>query len=421
MPYGRRGYTRKRKRSFSGSKRTRARRGFRRGNGTRASRQFATARGFGAYHYKNNVLMSGGSLLPIIKNSGAGFIVRHREYLGDISGTEAFTLAQYPINPGQRQTFPWLSLIAQRFEQYEIQGMVFEFRSMSSDTGTTSSNALGTVIMGTDYDSLDAPFSGKQEMENHEFSNSSKPSASFLHPIECARGQSTITRLYVRPAGLPANADLRLYDLGLFQIATQGMNSAGVGTSGELWISYQIKLLKPQLESEGVNLLSDHYYFSGTNVVSPTTSPIPATITPTVQGRVAGSSTSGPFTFTKLSLATSVNARVEFGPFIDDGVYMVLYSLSGATAVTVGGNFLVFTSLANCVQGNSFNNLANDDLTPVMVIANALLMGVTFIKVTGATASFVMHWEDGDANSLPSGAQQIDLWISQVADYNAAV
>lgn len=189
-----------------------------------------------------------GSQVPLIRNSKAGVIIRHKEYITDIQASQAFNLRSFLINPGLSETFPWLSQVANAFEEYEFRGLIFEFKSMSSDAILQSStnSSLGTVILGTQYDVLDTPFSNKIGMENHQYSNSCKPSVTMLHPIECARSQNSNTHLFTRNAPPPATGDDRLYDLGRFQIAVQGCQ-ANVGTCGELWCTYEIQLFKPQL------------------------------------------------------------------------------------------------------------------------------------------------------------------------------
>lgn len=204
--------------------------------------------------------MSGGQQIPVIRNSSTGVIIRHKEYLGDILPSTPFASTNFFINPGLSATFPWLAPIANNFEQYEWRGLVFEFRSMSGDALTSTNTALGTVIMATDYNVLAAPFTNKSAMENNEYSTSCKPSSGMIHPIECARGQTPVTRLYTRNSEPPANSDQRLYDIGRFQIATQGMQSDGIGVIGELWASYEIKFLKPQVSTNNqFNLYYDHY------------------------------------------------------------------------------------------------------------------------------------------------------------------
>lgn len=145
--------------------------------------------GFGDYKVMSNSIMSGGVTPPSIVNTAnrGGIIVRHREYIGDVLATTAFTVQSFMINPGLFNTFPWLSQIAMGYEQYKPRGMIFEFLSTSSDAllSSATSTALGTVSMATQYDVSDPPFTDKRSMLNHEWSNSRKPSMSFIHPIEC--------------------------------------------------------------------------------------------------------------------------------------------------------------------------------------------------------------------------------------------
>lgn len=205
--------------------------------------------GFGDYKVNENTLMDGGLTPPQVVNTmnDGGFVVRHREYLGEVYAAEAFTNTRYELNPGLETTFPWLSQVALAFEQYRFRGLLFEFNSTSSDAvlSTATSSSLGTVSMATEYDVLEPNFPDKRAMLNHEFSNSRKPSCSFIHPIECAPTQTPITKLYVRSEyeAVPANADLRLYDWGAFQIASEGQQAAG-GVIGELWATYEVEFYK---------------------------------------------------------------------------------------------------------------------------------------------------------------------------------
>ena len=227
---------------------------------------FKAITGFGDYRVEHNTLMLGGMSPPEIVNSAnrGSVIIRHREYLGDVNATTAFTLQQYPINPGQQLTFPWLSQVAESFEEYRLRGAIFEFKSLSSDAvlSSATSSALGSVIMATQYDVLDEPFLNKMEMENYEFANSSKPSCTFYHPIECKKSLTPGGgELYVRNSAVPANADARLYDLGTFSIATVGMQ-ADSGVAGELWCTFEVELLKPKFNSNWEGS-ADHFWLQG--------------------------------------------------------------------------------------------------------------------------------------------------------------
>jgi hypothetical protein len=214
--------------------------------------------GSGDYNYHGMDLMdkisSNGP--PAMRASGANgrFIVRHREYLGDVSsgaGTPtAFEYNTFSLNPGLSDTFPWLSSIARNYEQYSIRGMVFEYKTLSVDAIAASTVNIGAVIMATDYNAAHVAFPNKQAMEQYEFCTSGKPSLSLLHPIECSSAETPVKVLYVRSASVPANTDPRLYDLGTFQIATQGL-PAPANSIGELWVSYEIEFYKPNLPEAG--------------------------------------------------------------------------------------------------------------------------------------------------------------------------
>jgi len=120
--------------------------------------------------------------------------------------------------------------------------MVFEFRPLITDFVT--SGAPGVVVMATNYNADNPVYASKQEMENSEFAVSVKPTLLLQHLIECDPGQTPISELYVRSGDLPTEDDLRLFDLGTFQLATQGNPNQLLG---ELWVTYCVEFYKPVL------------------------------------------------------------------------------------------------------------------------------------------------------------------------------
>jgi len=227
-------------------------------------RAAVTLSGRGDYRIKANSLMPGHPMPRIINKTTTNAVtVRHREFLGDIitsANVGEFTYRLFTLNPGLDATFPFLAQIAANFDQYVIEGMVFEFRSMSADALNSVNTALGTVIMATNYNVLNSPFGTKAEMEAYEYSNSSKPSESMCHYIECDPKQSVLDEMYVRAYSVPAGSDPRMYDLGFFQIATTGFQGTNVNI-GELWVTYQVALLKPKLFTTlGSSNTFSHYH-----------------------------------------------------------------------------------------------------------------------------------------------------------------
>lgn len=223
--------------------------------------------GLGDYNVSKNVFSG---RLPEMTNiaGNGGTVVRFQEYLGDVvssSTAGAFKIDSYLLNAANEKTFPWLSQIAANYDQFEFQGVIFEFRSTSGNALTSTNTALGTLMMATQYDIVDAPFASKIEMLNYEFSTSTVPSVSNSHMIECDPHQTPLPLLYTEPGSTnPANTDPRLYFLGRFQIATVGFQGVNVNC-GELHVTYQVKLLKPKLVTT-LGLTNQTYIQSFTNV-----------------------------------------------------------------------------------------------------------------------------------------------------------
>lgn len=225
--------------------------------GKKIASGFASIFGNGDYHISSNSLMasSSGALaqnqVPVFSRNGRrGIRVTEREYIGDVVsgmmgdvGGSNFTLQSFRLNPGDPNTFPWLSTIAKNFEQWEPLGMIFEFKTTSSDFNGTS-QALGTVILATEYDPSDDVYRNKIEMENSDYANSTKPSLTAIHGIECDPKERPTQVLYT---GDPSASQEKFYDLGVFHVATQGLSSEKQ-TLGELWVSYDVVFYKKHIQ-----------------------------------------------------------------------------------------------------------------------------------------------------------------------------
>jgi len=222
---------------------------------------FKTIKGKGKYTVRSNSIAKqstyGDELqLPEFQREGPGFRIKHSEFLTDVISSPtngAFTVNAYNINPGLLQTFPWLNKIGRAFDQYTLHGIAFGFKSTSS-MYNGQNQALGSVVMATEYNLYDnAPLS-KYEMETWEFCVSGAPDVSYLHPIECDPIETAHRIKLCRAAGtnlpsyLGTTAPITDFDHGIFYMATQGVYANGtVGTTlGELWVTYDIEFFKPQ-------------------------------------------------------------------------------------------------------------------------------------------------------------------------------
>jgi len=221
--------------------------------GSMAGSALAKWFGHGDYHLKSNSLITraglDGNAVPVFAKDGRrGVRITEREYLGDVISSStigAFASRSYAINPAMPNTFPWLATTAAQFDEWEPHGIIFEFKSTSSEYNGTS-QALGTVVLATDYNPSNTAYTNKLEMENADYSESVKASNSCVHGVECDASERADRVLYTRSGSLPASENAKFYDLGNFQIATVGCSAASVNL-GELWVSYDVTFYKKQL------------------------------------------------------------------------------------------------------------------------------------------------------------------------------
>lgn len=209
---------------------------------------FGKITGLGSYSINSNTLMTNSGPPVFSTNKEGVVVITKREFVTDVVSSTTFSNSYYELNAGNPGLFPWLSSIAENFEQYKFLGLVFEFKPTSGSAIASTNNSLGTIIMTTNYDVLNDPFTTKREMEAYQFTVASVPSSPCIHPVECKPGSNVLQNLYIRGPFIPQHFDARFYDMGLFQIASAGQQANNI-TLGELWVSYHVELSKPKLVS----------------------------------------------------------------------------------------------------------------------------------------------------------------------------
>jgi len=283
--------------------------------------------GMGDYKIESNSLV-GAQGVPKFQTSKHSTRITHREYLGDIQGSIGFALQSFAVNPGQETTFPWLSNLAYAYQQYKLHGMLFEYVSTCGDAIASNNNSLGTVIMATQYNAGLPNFLNKAEMDQYEYTCSSKPSSSLIHPVECDPALNPLQHLYVRSGTVPVGSDIRLFDLGTFQIATSGMQAAV--TIGELWVTYDVEFFKPRIQPGGA-YPGQFFRSYGTAYGAPS---FPSTVV----------NTGGTLAVTQTT-TTITNDTITFSPTITAGRFLVVASWRGAATVIAAN---IATTLSNC-------------------------------------------------------------------------
>lgn len=184
--------------------------------------------GSGDYAVSKNSVVSetASGYVPMMHKDSQTIVVRHREFITEVTGKIAYTVQRsFPINPGLGLTFPWLSGIASQFSEYKIKGMVYHYIPSSGNAVSSTNAALGTVMLQTSYRANEAAPSSKVELLNEYWSNESKPSESFCHPIECDPRENPFAIQYVRTGDVPSTDNVLLYDLGTTRLAVSGMQA----------------------------------------------------------------------------------------------------------------------------------------------------------------------------------------------------
>jgi len=334
---------------------------------------------------------------PQFASSKPGNIVKHREYIGDIttSGTAgAWSSTSFALNPGMSGAFPWLSNIAQCYQQYKMHGCCFEFISMSADALNSTNTALGSVILATEYNANAPAYTSKQTMENAEFSISTKPSKSVIHMIECARDQSVLGELYVRTIdSTSTSSDLRLSDLGFVQVATTGFQGTNVNI-GELWVTYEVEFLKPYLPPGGAELPGFHFMSTGVTNSAPFGTTIAAT-SGNISYALANSTT---LNIVGLQIGALYETQLLWGGSSTAIVASPSVSLTGMNFVNLLG--------PSTADSSSYMNSPYPGSSP----ASARFMYVGFATATSSIAIITL----GTGGTLPTGTPSVDVLFTQL-------
>lgn len=228
------------------------------GMGNMAGAAVSRLLGHGDYEVKTNSLIQGGSglnstALVMGPDGKRGIRIQEREFIGVVYGSTDFRNVSFTINPANPTTFPWLSTIAQNFDEWRPDGIAFSFKTTSAAFNGVN-QALGVVVGATDYDPADPPYASRLEMESSAYCVSGVASSDWVHLVECdpnERGRQVLKCSY--STAVPSGTSVMDYHLGTFQVASDGQSSNGQ-VLGELWVSYDITFFKKQLHSGQVGM-----------------------------------------------------------------------------------------------------------------------------------------------------------------------
>lgn len=200
--------------------------------------------------------------VPSMHSTGEnGVWITHKECIGVVESSTAFTVTKFEVNPGLNSVFPWLSGIANNFQQYDVKGLAFVYKPTCSDAISSATIAgMGSVTMTNDMNVLASTPTSTIGMLQTQFAVSGKPSASIMMPVEQDKrfGGKMTNHLLVRNGDVPAGGTKQLYDDCVVFIATEGNGADGVEL-GQLFVTYSICFYGPQNRVPGDEVVSAEF------------------------------------------------------------------------------------------------------------------------------------------------------------------
>jgi hypothetical protein len=317
-----------------------------------------------------------------------GIRVKHTEYITGVSRinagfivdgvTDATKVIRLALNPGDGDTFPWLSQIAPNFEHYIINSMTVTYEP------TISQYYVGAVVLSPELDPTD---SSSQDIKtlatylNKRYAVKTQVSKRISSTMNLAKFGSK----YVRASHKATHTQsaLRHYDVGHIDVLLYNIDSSDPADYGEIKVTYDVTLLNPNLSFNS----SKSHHIAGTSISSGGAAsygcPL-GDINGSGTGIVeyVGAGTAGlrhEFTnsFTMVGTATETN-RLHFDePF--NGVLAVFTdAIAGLAAVpglvsslTWGSTSTATGKLAKWEKIKSIGTLANGLASMYKVVANA--------------------------------------------------
>lgn len=189
---------------------------------------------------KANIAMAraGISSPPKLNSTQKGSHVNHRELIGTVNGSIAFTANKFVCNPGMPATFPWLSGQAAQWEQYRFNRLRFRYLTRTATT------TVGSIIMAPDYDPSDSPPASELAVSTYQ---DCVEDAVWVQELVCDLNVDSMfpngRRKFVR-SGSVGQEDLKLYDAANFFLCT--LEQIGASAIGKLWVEYDVDFFTPQ-------------------------------------------------------------------------------------------------------------------------------------------------------------------------------
>jgi hypothetical protein len=258
-----------------------------------------------------------------------GIVIPFDEYLFDLNNAVSYTVQrQYSLNPGVPSSFPKFCRQATGWEAYSFEELWYEFIPFTSELTS------GSVMFACDYDATDTStvvFDTQQKLLDYSGAKMDSAHKRLVHHMDCRYASHIASnRRTVRTDAAPANADLRLFDIGQLYIATAG--GADTSVIGKIFVHGKVRFWKQRLNPITAMIGVDPLTTSSTTPFGPNTVYDPSQVHALAASNM------------RVQVADSATGETLL-TFRRPGLYCVEYVWEGAGAITA--NATPFTAVSD--------------------------------------------------------------------------
>jgi hypothetical protein len=169
-------------------------------------------------------------------------IISSDEVVGTITGNSVFETNKIVFNPGNSDTFPWVSQLAALYERYRFISCEVYYKPTVSAYATNGQ--MGKIILSFDYDALTSDLETYRQAETMDPHRDGMPYESIYLVLDPKR-LTPAEGKFVRGLFVPPGGDIKTYDAGALFVSVTG--NTDTTQIGELRVRYEIEFMNPRL------------------------------------------------------------------------------------------------------------------------------------------------------------------------------
>lgn len=193
--------------------------------------------------------------MPSMKPRPDGSILISRtEYVRAIESHTSATFINTlnSVNPGQI-LFPWLSQVADNWSKYCFKKLRFRYKPVVSTANLTGS--MGSILIAFNVNAGEPKFNSFADMVEYSGSIERRICDDIIFNVDVRNIGVSDGSLFIRTGGVPSGQDVKTYDIGSLQVATDHLSASSYPTGtllGHLYVDYEVELFRPRIRTEAI-------------------------------------------------------------------------------------------------------------------------------------------------------------------------